>query len=324
MGRPYILRKGVSRLGDLADGLSASLPWFVNNVFWCDYVNGNDGNDGDSREQAFQTAAKGLSLCTADQDDCVVLLNKETLAANLDWNKKKVHLFGASAIGGLVGGGGFQSSVAAVTDLFTLSANECIIKDLFFDNYGTDAACVGAFKVTGIMNQIVNCAMYLGNNGSAGLDVATAYDCMVTGAYNRFTNCMIGSGYSLTGATRGALRIDGQPGDLIFEGCIIRMHSSETGAGCVKFDTTEDVCFPIFRDCIFQGECYGTPAGGAAIENTMIVGSVSGTPQGDALVKDCIAIGVTDLADANLKAYVFTNQPAGSGAGSIAVVSTGT
>lgn len=324
MGDPRILAKLGQTLGEAMVGDSLLLQ-LARNIWYVDPVNGSNSNSGTRMDDALKSVVRALALCTADQDDLVVMLNKETLTANLDWNKKKTHLMGVSAIGGLVGGGGLQSSAAAVTDLFTLSANECIIKNLFFDNYGTNAACVGAFKVTGIMNHMIRCAMYLGNNSNAALGVATAYDCMVTGAYNRFTDCMIGSGYSLTTvAARGALRIDGQPGDLVFEDCIIRMHSSDTGAGCVRFDMTEDVCFPIFRDCIFQGECYGTPAGAAAILDAMIVGSVSGTPQGVALLKDCVAVGVTDMADENLKAYVYTNQPTSGGAGGVAVVVTGT
>jgi len=296
---------------------------FMNNVFWVDPIKGSDDEDGLSRVTAKASSAAALALCTADQDDTVILLNKETLTSNLDWNKKKTHLLGASAACSLVGGAGFQSVAAAVTSLFTLSANECIFQNLFFDNYGTDAACIEALVVSGILNQFVNCSSYLGNNGSAALDVATASDLKVTGGYNRFTDCRIGSGYSLTGATRGALRVDNMPSELLFDNCIFRMDSSESGAGCVKYDMIEDIRWShIYRNCTFLGLC-SVATGSAAIDDIFIVGTVSGAGS-IALLQDSVFYGATDWADENIKAYIFTNQDAGNGAGGKAVVTTGT
>jgi len=81
MGRPYVLRKGVSKLADLADGGGLGLPpgivtvYYVNGVTWSNgFAAGNDGNDG-GIEAPLHTLTKALSLCTDEGNDAIVLLD---------------------------------------------------------------------------------------------------------------------------------------------------------------------------------------------------------------------------------------------------------
>ncbi len=82
MGRPYILRKGVSRVADLADGVAAELGpgfanvYYVNGVTWSNgFAAGNDGNSGLSIDEPIHTLTKALSLCTDEGNDAIVLLD---------------------------------------------------------------------------------------------------------------------------------------------------------------------------------------------------------------------------------------------------------
>lgn len=57
MARPYIMRKGVSRINDLAGG---AMHYREDQVFYVDSVNGSDGNDGFTPDTAFATMDKGI------------------------------------------------------------------------------------------------------------------------------------------------------------------------------------------------------------------------------------------------------------------------
>lgn len=57
MGSTYILRKGVAQLSDLKDGLGF---YRSDSVWYVDSVNGSDGNDGRSWDNAYATLDKGI------------------------------------------------------------------------------------------------------------------------------------------------------------------------------------------------------------------------------------------------------------------------
>ena len=63
----YILRKGFSRLADLADGNAANTATVgAKTVYYCDNNAGNNGNDGSSWEKSFKTLAYALAVSHAD------------------------------------------------------------------------------------------------------------------------------------------------------------------------------------------------------------------------------------------------------------------
>jgi len=82
MSRSYILRKGVSKLRDLADGIQSSLPpnhgevFYVNGITWANgFGTGSDANDGLSPEEPLMTLTKALSYCTTEANDYIFILD---------------------------------------------------------------------------------------------------------------------------------------------------------------------------------------------------------------------------------------------------------
>ena len=82
MSNPYILRKGVSSLGDLTDGVgakgdpAAGKVLFVNGVSWANgFTAGNDANSGESLDDPLYTIAKAISLCTNEGNDYIYILD---------------------------------------------------------------------------------------------------------------------------------------------------------------------------------------------------------------------------------------------------------
>lgn len=104
MGRPYVLRKGVSRVADLLDGVATQLGpgyanvYYVNGVTWANgFAAGNDGNSGLSIDDPLATLTKALSLCTDEGNDAIILLDfwaptNETWPIAVD--KSNVSIFG--------------------------------------------------------------------------------------------------------------------------------------------------------------------------------------------------------------------------------------
>jgi hypothetical protein len=82
MTSPYILRKGVSGLNDLVDGVEAKLSAgvgkviYVNGVTWANgFVAGDDGNSGLSMDEPVHTLTHALALCTNEGNDAIILLD---------------------------------------------------------------------------------------------------------------------------------------------------------------------------------------------------------------------------------------------------------
>jgi len=76
-GQPFIMRKGISRLADLADGEAAlGAGVGAKTIFYCDGNAGNDGADGLSWDTAFKTLTVALAASQAD-----IALNSKGWAA---------------------------------------------------------------------------------------------------------------------------------------------------------------------------------------------------------------------------------------------------
>jgi len=104
MTNPYILRKGVSQLSDLADGAmgkgdpAADGVYFVNGVTWSNgFAAGNDGNSGESIEAPLATIKAAIDKCTDEGNDYIYLLDYWT-PTNEDW-PIAVDIDGISIIG---------------------------------------------------------------------------------------------------------------------------------------------------------------------------------------------------------------------------------
>jgi len=131
---------------------------------------GVNGNDGLTPATAVKTLAYALSLATANQNDVVFLLAESNTAAsttdyqssNLDWNKDGVHLIGVNN-GTMIGQRSRiapLSTATAFANLFTVSANNCLIANIEFfqgamaTNPSAASTCV---TVSGQRNRLVNC-----------------------------------------------------------------------------------------------------------------------------------------------------------------------
>lgn len=180
------------------------------NIWWVRPQTGNDNNSGQSSQNAFQTLRTALAAAVANQNDIVFLAAEGNTAAlttsyqtaTLDWNKNSVHLIGVNA-GPFVGQRSrvaLQAAYATASNLFTLSANGCLISGIEFFEGVASALPTGCFKLSGQRNHIVGCQ--ISGMGAATNDIAGAYSLSLAGgAENFLEDCYIGLDTTTLGAT---------------------------------------------------------------------------------------------------------------------------
>jgi len=280
------------------------------NVFYVRPRLGSDGQDGRTPQTAFKTLATALSKCVANQNDVVYLLAEGQSAADttdyqavaLDWNKDNVHLIG-------IGSDAFinqrsriaqLSSVKTIEDLFTVSADNCVIQNIsvFQGVASSTATSPRAMVVSGQHNHIVNCSIS-GNGDTAGsTDTAGARSLAITGAENTFTHCYIGLD-TVIRATQVAEVTVGDIARTIFEDCFFNTYTSLSTFKMVTYSAPDR--FVLFKGGLINAVLNITSAvapTGALAAATSVNGTI--------ILVNCPVVGFADVAtadDTKIKVY---------------------
>lgn len=259
---------------------------------------GSDGNDGKSPKRALQTLAKALSVATADQNDVVFLyaesntasLTTDYQSATLDWNKNAVHLIGVNG-GQFLGQRSrvaFISTYATASNLFTLSANDCMIQGIEFFGGVNSANPLGGVKVTGDRNHFKNCQ--ISGIGHATMDIADAYSLGLSGSENLIEDCYIGLDTVTLGASANSQIVTlagGTGARNIIRNCIITTYTNHaTNNVFLRVPASTIDRFLLLEDCKFLNpidsgstaltQAAVIAAGGSPAGTVMLVGSKTG------------------------------------------------
>jgi len=224
---------------------------------------GNDANDGYTPDRAVATLTRALAQATANQNDTVFLFAESNTSANTtdyqdatrDWNKDLVHLIGVNSGSPMSNRSrvAFASDYDTASNLFTLSADACIIYNLAFFAGVAGTNPTGCFKISGTRNELKNC--HLAGIGHANNDIAGAYSLLIDGAEEcRLTNCRIGLNTVDAGtAANSEILFDGGAKNIFLDNCLIyRRIEHATNHPLVKLaDATAIDEFIIFDDCQF-------------------------------------------------------------------------
>ena len=253
-------------------------------VFYVKPYSGSDGNDGKSPQSALKTLAQALAMATADHNDIVYLMAESNTAANtfdfltaaLDWNKDGVHLIGVGASPFIGSRAGLRNASTATTveDLFTVSADNCLIANIsvFHGDVTSTATSPRAMVVSGMRNRIYNCQIQGAGDTGGTMDTAGARSLAVTGAENNFQHCYIGLNTVIRGTmttevylTTGARNV--------FEDCMFDSYTSLSTFKAVTVGASDR--FVLFKNCIFNAVQNITSA--VAPTGAIASGSVNGS-----------------------------------------------
>lgn len=271
------------------------------NYYFVKPATGNDDADGSSPDSALQTLARALELATANQNDVVFLMAESNTASGttdyqstaLDWNKDLVHLIGVGA-GPMIGQRARiaqLSTVLTIEDLFTVSADNCMIANIavFQGVASSTATSPRAMVVSGERNQIVNCQ--ISGIGNASMDTAGARSLAVTGAENTFQHCYIGLD-TIIRATATAEVTVGNVARTIFEDCFFNTYTSLSTFKMVTYTAPDR--FVLFKGGMINAVLNITSAvapTGALAAATSVNGQI--------ILINCPVVGFADVATAD-------------------------
>lgn len=265
-------------------------------------VSGNDGNSGATPTKAVKTLTQAQVLATANQNDVVVLMaESDTVASTSDlqattlaWAKDQVHLVGinASPMFGQRSRIAFTTAFATLANLFTLSANGCIIANIEFSMGVASIVPLGGVNVTGARNRFKNCQI----NGIANSanDIAGAYSLKLTGAIeNYFDECVIGGDDVVLGAAANSQILCATAAKRNwFRNCKVVLNTNHaTNHNFLRAPTTSLLRYLIFENCHFLNVIDDTVAATALTQAFIVASDAGGTV---ALIGNTSVQGATD------------------------------
>jgi hypothetical protein len=239
-------------------------PFVTQGKYWfVKPYSGSDAWDGTTPDTAFKTLAKALSAATANRNDIVFLFSESNTAASttdyqsvtLDWNKDLVHLVGVGSPSPMSNRArvALISTYVTASNLFTLSADGCIVSNISFHAAVASANPTGAFLLTGSRNYIHRC--HIAGIGHNTMDAAGAYSLKVDGSEeSMFDDCRIGLNTTAAGtAANSEILIDTDTKNVIWRNChIFRRIEHATNHPLVKLADATSIAEMIeFEDCRF-------------------------------------------------------------------------
>ena len=263
---------------------------------------GSDSNDGLSPAKALKTLARAQVLATADQNDIVLLYSESNTAAStfdlqsetLTWAKDGVHLIGVGSGTnfGIRSGLRFIDAYNTASNLFTLSADNCYIANIYFYVGVAGTSPTGCLYMTGSHNHFENC--HIAGMGYSTNVIASAYSLSMSAAEeNLFERCMIGYGQQRGAQATSEIYFASQCARTTFRECTLFCGtSSATNHVFVTVAASGLLDFLHFDRCSFINA--GVNGGGTNITYAM---AVNAAPGGTILLSHCASAGITDWSN---------------------------
>jgi hypothetical protein len=280
-------------------------------IYFLDPTRGSDGNDGLSRDSAFQTLPFAYSKLADGKGDTLVYIagtSSITLTAQLVWSKSYTSFIGLCAPT-MVGQRAriFQgASATGISPLISISGSSNIFQNLYIFQGINDATSLINVQVGGGRNYFKN--VHFAGVGNATMDAAGACSLKIrSGSENTFEDCVIGQNTATLGANSVGLLFDSQATRNYFKGCLFDAHINAAGHAHVKLSDNISIDrWQIFENCLFI-----TDSVNRATAQTSVFTIPAGTVQGKIILKNSYA--VTDGApdwDSGNRVTIWNNSVA--------------
>ena len=311
----------------------SGLPLTIGNVFFVDYVNGQDGNSG-AADAPLKTLYQAQNLMTSGNNDVAVIVgngassgsqrlslaNAQTItpaatAGTLNWAKNACHIIGMTAPTLVASrariappSGTYTQATFGSGNFVIVTGTGCIFANLsLFNGFSTGGVNQICWTDNGGRNYYENVdfggmadAASAADTGSRALKIGLAGS-----GENTFVNCVIGLDTVTRGVANASLEFAGATPRNIFRQCVFPM--SATNAGVLSILGTGAACmdrYQIFDRCQF----INAMSSGATAQ-TVIVSLTSASPGGLMLMDNCVFIGnaSTNWGDTNALANMYVN-----------------
>lgn len=317
----------------------SGLPLTIGTVFFCDYVNGSDGNIG-SADAPLKTLYGAQFKMTAGKNDVAVIVgdgsttatqrlslaNAQVLtpaatAGTLVWAKAACHIVGMAAPTMVAArariappSGTYTAATFGSGNFITVTAAGCIFANFsVFCGFSTGGLNSIAWTDSGSRNYYNN--VNIGGIGDAASGADTGARCLKIsgGGENTFVNCTIGLDTVDRSVANASLEFAGGTARNTFIECVFPMRA--TNAGVLSILGTGAACmdrYQRFMRCAF----INAMASGATAQ-TVIASMTNAAPGGLLFFDQCTFIGnsSTNWGDTNALAVSYINMSAVSASG---------
>ena len=270
-------------------GIAGFLP-FGGNYFWVDETNGSDGNTGGPQDP-FATLSQAHSMCQANNNDVVFVTGTVHVSATLVWSKSKTHLIGlAPDLKTQARARISQTGSAVFTPLVSVTASECIFRNIGSFHGFADASTQICWADTGVRNEYTRCLFGGMGNATAAAQTGSRSLTISGAGENSFTDCQIGLDTVTRSAANASLEfLAGSPRNH-FKGCTLPVLTSAAGALWVTVGADGIDRYALFDDCAFIN-CVESGS------TTLTAGIIANASAGGAvLLQNCISLGATAIA----------------------------
>jgi len=298
------------------------LPPTFGDVYFVDYRNGSDDDDGKTPESAVKLLSTAYGLCTTNNNDIILIDGDSAIVETemITWSKNRIHVYGCDGAGHLGVGHGARITMGVTTA-------------------ATDLAPV---KVTGVRNTFTNCKFESTNTKAESLyghieagefttynrcsfikitdlDQTSAADIVAEGDGTTWCDCEFGAATILTSVARHTMLVDkivGSTGmyDNNFKDCNFIAYTSDADKNFVKVVAAGDgQRYAMFRGCAFIN--WDLAAGGTTMTNA--VAAPAGSELQMVFDSNTIVVGCTNFAAAanNVGVHICAAVPTAATSG---------
>lgn len=280
---------GISSFGIPVMG-GGGIPATFGEVWFVDYRNGSDDNDGKSRESSFKTLSQAYAKAVSNRNDVILIDGDSTVveAAAIDWTKNRIHVIGLDGAPRMIQQGAKIQSTNGAGDAYLLkvTGTRNSFQNLKFIQADQDSAALTCVQMGGEGNAYINCHFTLGTAANIDGAETTTYEVVCGEDSGTFINCEFGTPTLLGTGARAVMAIDAVNGtqemkDCRFKDCRWVIASTSASADMIRvIDTAAAKFTNIFENPIMQASIVGSAS---AITLDDAVRSVSGLVEGELL-----------------------------------------
>jgi hypothetical protein len=281
-------------------------------IYYVDYRNGADQNDGLSWETAFKKLSAAYAAATSNNNDVILIDGDSTVVetAMITWAKNRIHVFGMNGPSPIFGQGAGAKVELGITIVATDTATLRVtgVRNTFtgikFVNSNTLATNLHCVEEAGEYNRYINCEFY--KSGLLLTDLTA--ELLMNGDSSSFDSCTFGSLVNTRGASGKecpCVKLDRETvtgkvcRDGVFVDCRFLTKAAHADVCFIYGKNATDVerslllVRPIFWNCVL-----------AVADPANAVNFGAAQTDGDVLMIDPTGINISILGGASLNIYV--------------------
>jgi len=308
------------------------LPATFGNVWFVDYRNGSDENDGKTPDCALKTLSRAYTLCTSNNNDVVLIDGDSTVTETsmITLSKNRVHTIGLTGLPFPSGyGAGAKVNIGVTTDTsdIALIQNTGVrnsFANIKFSSSNTLTQAVYVFAEGGEYTRFFNCEFYKATH----LTTTAAAEVLCNGDSSQWYNCWFGDLVNGRGTGGSCVRpnvlfdrekITGKVArDCTFSHCRFNVKAEDSGVAMCHITAANDIERSlVFDNCQF----WNAHLAGADPGEAILISAAC--TQGKVLLINPSTIDCTAHASASAGAYITGGSaPVDNTSGIAAIIDT--